>query len=248
MRAEAIAEGARFEVRQTSRRMESQAILMGRDIGGMFVLPMQVEGDLEQMVPRVKDVTPDYPKLAVQTPNVHKLIKTAESLKAAVVSAQSAVWPKMDGTLDYGYAGNRVTNWRDQMSLGFKVSVPFFSGGQNIEGILKAKADYEAAREAARSVRDDVIAQLADAWVQYVDAVEAVEVSRKFLEASRKRSDIVRAEYTTGLVNFQDFDTSEQDLANSERAYVQSLGDVLVKEANWEFVKGSTLEDALNEG
>jgi len=90
--------------------------------------------------------------------------------------------------------------------------------------------------------------QLSEAWTQFADAVELVDVRMKFLEAARKRSEIVRAEYETGLVNFQDFDIVEQDIADSEKNYVESLASVLVQQANWELVKGSTLEDTLREG
>ena len=55
---------------------------------------------------------------------------------------------------------------------------------------------------------------------------------------------MVRTQYTTGLTDFQTFDIAEQALADSERAYVQSLADVLVQEAEWTLAIGGTLEEA----
>jgi outer membrane protein TolC len=246
MRSRAIADEAAFEVRQTSRRIESQSILLGQEIGGEFKIPMTVEGDLVKMTPELSKTPPDYAKLSEATPHVMKLIKEAESLKASILSAQSVVWPQVNGTLDYNYSADRLTRMRDSFNFGFNVVLPLFNGGKNVEGILKAKADFDAAWQAAKSAQDAAIAELSDAWVQFQDAVENVQVRRNFLNAALKRSEIVRSEYTTGLVNFQDFDIAEQDLTDSEKAYVQSLADVLTKEANWEFVKGSTLEDAVH--
>ena len=45
---------------------------------------------------------------------------------------------------------------------------------------------------------------------------------------------------------FQDFDTAEQELDNSITNYVQSLADVLNGLANFELIRGKTLEDDLN--
>jgi outer membrane protein len=136
---------------------------------------------------------------------------------------------------------------KDESFLGLNVTVPFFNGGKNVNAIRKAKADYDAAQKAAQSARDEAIALLAAAWAPYMDAIENVEVRRKFLEAARKRAEIIRAEYSTGLVNFTDFDAAEQENANAEKDYVESLANVFVQQANWEKTRGATLEDSYNE-
>ncbi|MFA5160011.1 MAG: TolC family protein, partial [Candidatus Omnitrophota bacterium] len=247
LRAEAIFGQAVFDVRQTERFLESEALRLARESGGEFVFPVHMNDDLEKMLRKVSLTTADYAALAEKTPKVMRLIKTAEAAKAAVVKAQSAVWPQVDGNYDYGYSGKRASAMKDESFLGLNVTVPFFNGGKNVNAIRKAKADYDAAQKAAQSARDEAVALLAAAWVPYMDAIENVEVRRKFLEAARKRAEIIRAEYTTGLVNFLDFDTAEQENANAEKDYVESLANVFVQQANWEKTQGATLEDAYHE-
>jgi len=247
LRAEAIFEQAAFDVKKTERGLESEALRLARESGGEFVFPVRIEDDLEKMLQSVSLTEADYALLAEETPKVMRLIKTAEAAKAAVVSAQSAVWPQVDGNYDYGYSGERASNLRDQSSLGIRVTVPFFNGGKNVAAIRKAKADYEAAERAAQATRDETIAELAEAWVLYKDAVESVEVRKKFLEAARKRAEIIRSEYATGLVNFTDFDAAEQENANAEKEYVESLANVFIQQANWEKIRGATLEDIYHE-
>lgn len=245
MRAQAIADQAAFDLRQTQRTIESQALVFSRELGGQFWLAIEVAGDLEQMVPDVSEQQPDYPVLAENTPDVQRLIKTAESKKASVLVAQGKLWPEVKGTYNYGYSGSTISNLRDDASLLLTVSVPLFQGGQNIEGVLQARADYRAAVEAARSARDDAISVLAMQWVALRDARELLEVRRAFLEASRERAEVVRSQYTSGLVDFQDFDIAEQELADSEKFYVRALADVTIQQAEWERDLGETLEDAL---
>lgn len=247
MRATAIAEQAAFEVRQNRRRVDSASLRLGREAGGTFQLPIYIEGELEKMIPVLPSNAPEFEPLAEETPQVKRALKEAEAAKAAVIAAQSAVWPQVDGEYDYGSTGTNATNQKKESFLGLRVSVPFFSGGKNVNAIRKAESDYKIAYEAARSVRDETVAQLAEAWQQFADAVEQVEVRRNFLEAARKRSEIVRSEYATGLVNFQDFDITEQDIADSEKNYVSALANALTQEAAWQQIKGETLEDVLRE-
>ncbi len=247
MRAEAIAKQAEYAVRQTSRRMQSQALRIARESGSEFVIPVHVDDNMEKILPKPANVMPDYVATAEKAPNVQRLLKVAESAKAAVLTAQSAVWPDINGSFDYGYSGSRASQLKYDSFIGITASVPFFNGGKNIEGILKAKADYDAANQAAVSSRAEAVAALATAWVNFVDSVEFVEVRRKFLEASRKRAEIIREQYATGLTGFQEFDIAEQENADSEASYVESLANVFVQQATWDQVRGLTLEDALNE-
>ncbi len=247
LRAEAIFEQAAFDVRQAERLLESEALRLARESGGEFVLPIRVRDDLEGMFGEIFLEEADYAGLAEKTPTVLRFLKNAEAAKAAILKAQSSVWPQVDGSYDYGYSGARSSAMRDQSSLGISVSVPFFEGGKNVAAIRKAKADYEAAENAAKSARDEAIASLAAAWVPFKDAIESVAVKKKYLEAAQKRAEIIRAEYTTGLVNFTDFDAAEQENANAEKDYVESLANVFIQQARWEMTQGATLEDAYDE-
>ncbi len=247
MRAEAIMEQAFFDVRLTARHRESETIRLARETGGDFVLPVYIDDDIEKLLPALPTSTPDYAALAEETPNVLQQIKLAEALKAEVVAAQSEIWPHLDGNADYGNSGTRPGNMGNERSIGLVATLPFFNGGKNIEGIAKAKADYDSARETAIAARNETLANLADAWAKYVDAIEFVAVRWKFLEASRKRAEIIRVQYATGLSGFQDFDIAEQENADAEKSYVESLAAVLTAQANWELIKGETLEEVLNE-
>jgi len=245
-RAQAIAEQAAFDVRQTERQIESQSLALGQQLGGYFAVPMTVAGELEALRPSEPPPPGDYVTLAEATPTVQRLTRSAEALKAAILASQAKLWPTVDGTFNYESAGTDASNLKGETTLGATVSVPLFHGGQNVEGVLESNATYRAAVEAARSARDLRIAELGQRWAAFRDAWELVAVKRAFLDAAQKRAEIVRAQYTSGLANFQDFDIAEQELADSEKAYVQSLADVLVQEANWIFTKGATLEEAVH--
>ena len=245
-RAQAIAEQAAFDVRQTERRIESQSLALGRQLGGYFAVPMPVAAELETLIPSAPDPPGDFAALAERTPTVQRLTRSAEALKAAILSSQAELWPTAEGTFNYGYSGAKGSSLKDDAALGLTVSVPMFHGGRNVQGVLEANAEYRAAVEAARSARDERVSELSDRWAGFRDAWEFLEVKRSFLDAARQRAEIVHAQYTSGLATFQDFDIAEQELSDSEKAYVQSLADVLEREADWTAARGGTLEEAVD--
>ena len=246
-RAHAIAEQAAFDVRQIERRIESQSLVLGRQLGGHFAVPLPVEGMLEAMFPSSAEPPTDYPALAERTPSVQRLMRIAEAQKAAILSSQAQLWPTVEGSFNYGRSGSDASNLERDSKVGVTLSIPLFEGGQNVHGVLESNAEYRAALEAARSARDGRVAELGERWAAFRDAWELVEVRRAFLEAARTRAEIVRAQYTTGLADFQDFDIAEQELTDAEKTYVHSLADVLAREADWIRTQGGTLEAVLNE-
>lgn len=247
MRAQAIADQAQFEVRQILRRIESQSYRLRREMGEFFDLPVEIADDLDRLVPLSEEEVAgaSVEALILHQPEVLRDQKTAEAFKSAMLAAQASIWPNIGGFFNYSYSGARSSELEKESILGIRISVPFFEGGKNIGEIRKAKSNYAASKESARSTADELTVELAEAKSDLMDALEFVRVRKSFLEAARKRSEIVRQEYETGLVNFQDFDIAEQEIADSEKSYVESLANVLIQNADWDLAQGLTLEDAL---
>jgi len=248
MRARAIAEQAEFEVRQIVRRIESQSYRLRREMGENFDLPVEIAGDLEKLMPISQNEVTEASaeQLVLFQPEALREQKSAEALKSAILAAQASVWPNIGGFFTYDYSGPRASELEKESVLGIRISIPFFDGGKNVNSIRKASSDYGAAKESARGTKDELTVELAETKAELIDALEFIRVRKSFLDAARKRSEIVRQEYESGLVNFQDFDISEQEIADAEKNFVESLANVLVQNANWDLAQGITLEDALS--
>jgi outer membrane protein TolC len=116
LRAEALAAQAAFDVQAAERYIGSQTLRLARESGGEFILPVTIRDSLEQLIPAAVIMEPDYAEIAENLPQVQQLIKAAEAAKANVVAVQSAVWPQVDGTMDYGNSGERVSNLKSKHS------------------------------------------------------------------------------------------------------------------------------------
>ena len=121
--------------------------------------------------------------------------------------------------------------------------MPIFEGGSRIAEVKKGRAQFRQAEADARSGRDSVLFVLQQAWIDFQDAVDKVEVQKKFLNASEERAKIAQAQYSNGLIAFDDWTIIEDDLVRDKKAYLDSLADALIAEAYWVQAKGETLED-----
>ncbi len=114
------------------------------------------------------------------------------------------------------------------------LSVPLFDGGR-----LSAYGEAAATtvNGAALNLRDTAAATTlreATARTALNDALARLRVQGEFVKASELQSKIMREQYTLGLISFQDWDGSENDLINNQKAAMASRRDAAQARAAWE--------------
>ena len=87
----------------------------------------------------------------------------------------------------------------------------------------------------------DSTGNVATAWQ---DAIEQVEVQKKFLDANQERSRIASQQYSTGLLTFNEWTIIEDNLVSTKKTFLNTQANALLAEANWIAAQGRTLEYA----
>jgi outer membrane protein TolC len=204
--------------------------------------PIQVKSDF-----KLRDALrqkPDFDALVKNNPTLQKLI--AQKNEAAF--GLRASYANFSPTLS-GQAGASKTNsyWPpqdDKWNLGLTLSFPIFEGGLRLAQVSQAQALLNQLKADERSTKDSLVVALEQNWAALEDALETVEVQKKFLTAAEERSKIAEAQYSLGLINFDNWTIIEDDLVGTKKSYLDTQADALLAEANWIQAKGETLEYA----
>ncbi len=109
--------------------------------------------------------------------------------------------------------------------------------------LSRAKAEFNQAQADEKSGRDQVIFALEEAWTQFQDAVDKISVQKKYLEAAEERAKIAKAQYSTGLISFDNWIIIEDKLVENKKTFLDSQANMLVAEAKWVKAKGGGFED-----
>jgi outer membrane protein TolC len=179
--------------------------------------------------------------LSKNTPFLKKLISLKEAARYDLKSVKADFFPKvyLDSSL-----GKTDSDWPPhdkEWSLGLSVSFPLFEGGKRIAEVKKAKSLLEEARADQRSGRDEIVYTLAQAWTELQNAIQQREVKESFLQAVEERAKIANAQYSTGLISFDDWTIIEDNLVTTQKSFLDAKANVLIKEAYWIQAKGGTL-------
>ncbi|MFH1888805.1 MAG: TolC family protein, partial [Candidatus Omnitrophota bacterium] len=129
-----------------------------------------------------------------------------------------------------------------QWDAGLSLSLPLFEGGLKTAQLEQAKALFKQYEADERSAKDAAIYILEETWAALQDTVDSVVVEEKFLEATQERSNIAEAQYSLGLIQFDNWTIIEDALVQSKKSLLNARANSLLAEANWIQAKGETLE------
>lgn len=241
LRAEAVFAQADFEIEQAKRTLRVAQRRLIKELGRKGFEPIEAKGSLELQL--VKEESFSAEDIATEHPTVRRLEATTRAQEAGVLSSRSSLFPEVSATASLGQTAEDWPPDQEKWTLGMTVSYPLFEGGKRPAELSRAKANLAQARTKERSGRDGVILNLEDVWAEWMNAVGWVEVQRKFLGAARERARITQAQYSAGLISFEDWNTIEDNLVTAKKAFLNAKCNAMVAEANWIRAKGGGLDE-----
>ncbi len=242
LNAQANLDQAQFEIGQAKRILEVVQRQLIKEMGRTQVSPLRVQGEFK--VSDVASEKPDFEALAKNNPSLEKLIAQKNAAAFGIKSTQANFFPELSAQAGANRKSSLWPPQDEQWDAGLTLSFPIFEGGLRLAEVAQAKAIFNQAQANERSTKDGVIVTLEQTWATLQDAVETVQVQKKFLEAAQERSKIAEAQYSLGLIQFDNWTIIEDDLVRAKKAFLDNQANALLAEADWIQAKGETLEYA----
>jgi len=232
---------AQFNVEQALRGIELSQRRLSKELGREQFVPVTAVGQLE--VVDFDMAKPDFEDMVNTVPFLKELAARKEAAKWGVKSARSDFFPQIYANAD---AGKSDVHWPPRpntWSAGLSVTFPLFEGGAQQAQLSKARAAFKQSQADQRSGRDGMVLTLAETWTDWQDNVALIAVQKKFLDASTERARIAEAQYSSGLISFNDWTIIEDDLVRNQNAFLQARANAMVSQADWAQAKGETLDE-----
>lgn len=240
--AEADLAQAEFEVAQARRNIVLSQRKLTREMGRGFFSPFRADGEFS--VYSGDREMPDFEYLADNTPFLNELIAKKQSAEYSLASAKAEFFPRVYLDTSIGKTASAWPPGDREWTVGMSISFPLFEGGSRIAGVTRARALLNQAEADERGGRDEVVFVLAQTWTDLQDAIDELSVREKFLLAARERAKIANAQYSSGLISFDDWIIIEDELVNARKSFLNAEAEVLIRDAYWVQAKGGTLDYA----
>jgi outer membrane protein TolC len=239
--AEASLIEAEFELAQAQRELSLAQTVLSKAMGRPTVQHVEVTGEFA--VDDAVQIRPDFAGIADSVPFLQQLAAQSEAARFGLKSARGAWLPEVFVSSSVGDTSDSWPPEETEWSAGLGVSLPLFDGGRRRAIQDRRQAQVRKAQAQQRSGRDSVIVTLEETWAGLQDALGMVSVRRKFLDAAQERASIAQTQYSTGLIDFDDWTIIEDNLVQAKKAYLNAQSNMLLAEARWLQAKGRILEN-----
>ncbi len=231
---------ADYEVAQAKRQLELFQVLLNKQLGEGRYKPVKVKGDF--ILSENIEVKLDMLKLAEENSFLKELVSKKEAARWGILTAKSEYYPQVYADASAGRSDDKFLPEKDRWSAGLSFSWPIFEGGSRKAQVDKSQSVFRQSEQDLRSGKDSVIFTLEENWANLLDAVENVLVQNKFLAAAVERSKIAQAQYSNGLITFNDWTIIEDSLVRAKKSYLDAQASALTAEASWVQAKGGRLD------
>jgi outer membrane protein TolC len=239
--AEADLAQAEFEVSQSKRGVVLAQTALASALGRDSHNPLRVQGTFrvtEQLATK-----PDLALLAKNHPLFQQLDTRSRAARYDLDAARNAFSPQLYLTSSLGRGSVdtlpfKAVDW----NAGFTLSVPIYEGGTGQARVSKAMAVLSQQNAQEKSGYLQLFNTLEESWKIFQDARQIVAVKKKFLDAAQERSTIANAQYSNGLVTFNDWVIIENNLVSAKKEFLNAGADLLIAEAQWIQAKGDGLD------
>jgi outer membrane protein TolC len=240
-KANADLAAAEYEVAQAKRALELAQVVLSTQLGRESFGHLRVSGQF--VASENTRGLPDFDRIVHENPAYLNLISQKESSRYNLQAARSAFMPKVSVSSGVGNSSfSQLPPDRTEWQVGVNVAVPIYEGGAGKSTVAKARAVLNQLAYDEKSAYFSLIRSLEQAWKNFLDASQNVSVQKKFLDAAAERARIADAQYSSGLVSFNEWTIIEDNLVNAKKSYLNAQSNLLITEANWVQAKGGTIE------
>lgn len=243
--AEADLSQANFEVSQAERALlvaqSNLASALGRDQHN----PLRVQGRFTAALSSA--AKPDMALLAKNNPLFQQLDARSKAARYDLDASKSAFLPQIYLTSSLGRSAvDRLPMDAVDWNSGVTVSIPVYEGGSGRARVSRSMAVVSERNAAQKSGYLQLYDTLQESWKSFQDSRQLVVVRKKFLDAAMERSSIANAQYSNGLVTFNEWVIIENNLVSAKKEYLNAGANLLIAEAQWIQAKGGGLEGEEN--
>lgn len=164
--------------------------------------------------------------LLAQRPDLSSSVAGLRSLNAQVGVAESAFYPSVSLTGNYGFASEKLRELNNSGSQQFNVgplalSLPIFDGGHNQSNLAAAQARYAQAMATHRGKLLTALREVEDALSDLQQRQLQADAQGQAQQAAARAYEVARARYTRGVSNYLDVTDAQRSSLSADRSAVQ---------------------------
>ncbi len=178
----------------------------------------------------------------------YKILKTSLELQKLDKKNQIAqLLPSISAYGSFAYTADRTNfdlfdskkDWFKYSSVGIRMQLPVFTGGQRMARIQQSSLSIDALQEDINKAQNGINLQISNYIMKYNSAFDNVKTNKLNTDLAKKIYDITILEYKEGVTSAASLVDSETKLREAQTNFINSLLDLYVTKFDLEKARGT---------
>lgn len=194
-----------------------------------------INSEPNQEIFETDNKVPDFDSLVKNIPSTKKYLSTLEQKQYQLQSARSSFYPSWDVKASVAYSGNDfLADDQKRYLVGTSLTWSLFNGGSDYYHSTSAAYAQKTAEKILENNYLELRKTLKENYSNMLEAKLAVKTSQSFLNAAKTRAEIARSKYNNGLMQFDDWDSIENELISRQKDFLNKKRTLKISMATWE--------------
>ena len=176
-----------------------------------------------------------------ERPDLKSVVAKRQASESSIDLAKTGYYPVLTGNAAYSWSGERFPlehGW----DVGAALSFPIFSGYLTKYQVQEAKATLNVLKANEESVKQTVISDVQQAFLNLTAAEERIPTAKLNVEQAQENLDIANGRYSAGVGSPIEVTDAEVSLITAKTSYIQALYDYRVAQASLEKAMGIAVQ------
>jgi outer membrane protein len=174
-------------------------------------------------------------------PDLKSVVARRQASESSIDLAKTGYYPVLTGNAAYSWSGDKFPlehGW----DVGAALSFPIFSGFLTKYQVQEAKANLNVLKANEESVKQTVISDVQQAFLNLKAAEQRVPTAKLNVEQATENLDIANGRYSAGVGNPIEVTDAQVSLITAKTSYIQALYDYRVAQAGLEKAMGIAVQ------
>jgi len=174
-------------------------------------------------------------------PDLKSIVARRQASQSSIDLAKTGYYPVLTGNAAYSWSGEKFPlehGW----NVGAALSFPIFSGFLTKYQVQEAKANLNVLKANEESVKQTVILDVQQAFLNLKAAEERVPTAKLNVEQATENLDIANGRYSAGVGNPIEVTDAQVSLITAKTSYIQALYDCKIAQAGLEKAMGIAVQ------
>lgn len=201
----------------------------------------------------VRDVAPASPSPA-DTAGFHAGARPEYQMQQVQVqlnelnlkSVRLGFLPSLSGFANYGFGyfassfGDLYRKGYPNSQIGLNLSFPLFNGTERIHQANEARITLQQSRNDLQYLAEQISLEIRRAYVQYRNHLDQLDTQKKNMALTQGVYDRIKYKYDQGVATSLDLLSAENELQQSQSAYIEALLNVMLSKVDLDKALGRT--------